>query len=206
MHSVMLDGRAITPSKIVCVGRNYVAHIEELGNEVPDAMVVFAKPNSAIGDTLHASLGGEELHFEGEIALLVEGGKAVAAGFGLDLTKRGLQSKLKEKGLPWERAKAFDGAALFGPFARFDGDAAQLAVELDVDGEPRQRGDVSLMMYPPAAILAELSSFLTLEDGDIIMTGTPAGVGPVLAGETFTGRVLHAGTVISEASWVAHSS
>ncbi|TGD72998.1 FAA hydrolase family protein [Mangrovimicrobium sediminis] len=202
MHSVSVDGRKVTPSKIVCVGRNYVAHIAELGNEVPDAMVVFGKPNSAIGDTLYASLGGEPLHYEGEIALLIENGAAVAAGFGLDLTKRGLQSKLKDKGLPWERAKAFDGAALFSPFAAID-DAEELAVELDVDGAARQRGDVSLMMYSPATILEELAGFITLEDGDIVMTGTPAGVGAVNPGETFTGRVLQRGKLLTQASWVA---
>ncbi len=202
MHSVSVDGREVIPSKIVCVGRNYVAHIAELGNEVPDAMVVFGKPNSAIGDTLYAALGSEPLHYEGEIALLIENGAAVAAGFGLDLTKRGLQSKLKDKGLPWERAKAFDGAALFSPFAAID-DTAELAVELDVDGMARQRGDVSLMMYPPAVILEELAGFITLEDGDIVMTGTPAGVGAVNPGETFTGRVLQRGALLAQASWVA---
>jgi len=203
VRSVTFEGRPVTPSKILCIGRNYAAHVAELGNEPPDEMVIFAKPNSAIGDTLWASLDGEALHYEGEIALLVEGGRAVAAGFGLDLTRRALQGRLKDKGLPWERAKAFDGAALFGPFGRTGGDLTALAVELDVDGEPRQRGDVSLMMYPPDAILAELARFFTLEDGDIIMTGTPAGVGPVIAGETFTGRVTQAGKVLGEASWTA---
>ncbi len=203
MRTVTLSGRAVTPSKIVCVGRNYVAHIAELGNEVPDSMVVFGKPNSAIGDTLFAAAGGEELHYEGEIALLVSGGVFAAAGFGLDLTKRGLQSRLKEKGLPWERAKAFDGAALFSDFAPIEPDCAALAVELDVDGAPRQRGDVSLMIYPPATILAELARFTTLEDGDIVMTGTPAGVGAVRAGESFTGRVLQRGKPLAEAAWIA---
>ncbi|MFV8819017.1 fumarylacetoacetate hydrolase family protein [Haliea sp. E17] len=204
MHSVRLDNLDYRPSKIVCVGRNYAAHIEELGNEVPESMVVFGKPNSAIGSQLFASLGGESLHYEGEIALLVEGGRVAAAGFGLDLTKRNLQARLKEKGLPWERAKAFDGAALFSDFARIDSTVA-LALELDVDGRPRQRGDVSLMLYPPEIILKELAKFTTLEDGDIVMTGTPAGVGAVVAGEQFTGRVIQAGKLLAEASWVARA-
>ncbi len=205
MHTVTVDGRERSPGKIVCIGRNYVAHIQELGNEVPEEMVVFNKPNSAISSTLHAQLGGEALHYEGEIALLIESGAAVAAGFGLDLTKRGLQSKLKEKGLPWERAKAFDGAALFSEFIAFNGPAAELSLELDVDGRARQRGDVSLMMYPPAVILRELAKFISLDDGDIVMTGTPAGVGAVVAGERFTGRVLHAGKLLAEHSWIAEA-
>ena len=105
MKTVILDGDRVTPSKILCIGRNYVAHIRELGNEIPDEMVVFGKPNSAIGDTLHAQLDGEPLHYEGEIALMIEAGRPVAAGFGLDLTKRALQSRLKSAGLPWREPK-----------------------------------------------------------------------------------------------------
>ena len=202
MHSVTFEQRAILPSKVVCVGRNYVAHIEELGNEVPSDMVVFCKPNSAIGDTLHSEHGGEALHYEGEIALLVEGGRFVAAGFGLDLTKRKLQSALKEKGLPWERAKAFDGAALFSAFHRID-DTDSLSLELRVDDAVQQEGDVGLMMYPPAPILEELNAFMSLEDGDIVMTGTPAGVGPVTSGQRFTGRVLQSGKQLAERTWHA---
>lgn len=203
MKTVTLDGQPITPSKIVCIGRNYVAHIEELGNEIPAEMVVFAKPNSAIGDRLCAHLGGEQLHYEGEIAFMVQGGALAAVGFGLDLTKRDLQSRLKSAGLPWERAKAFDGAALFSEFRRYSGDPAGLAVELQVDGAVRQAGGADLMMYPPARILQELGTFMTLEDGDIIMTGTPAGVGPVEAGEVFTGRVYLGAENLARASWEA---
>lgn len=202
MKTVQLGEQSIAPSKIVCVGRNYVAHVEELGNELPSDMVVFCKPNSAIGRTLHSQHGGEPLHYEGEIALLVEGGRFCAAGFGLDLTKRALQSRLKEKGLPWERAKAFDGAALFSSFHRID-DTRVLSLDLRVDGALRQTGDVTLMLYPPARILDELQAFITLEDGDIVMTGTPAGVGAVHPGEQFHGRVLREGEVLTEAAWQA---
>ena len=201
MHHVRFGDTPVTPSKIVCIGRNYVSHIRELGNEVPDEMVVFCKPNSAIGTELRAEHGGEALHYEGEIALLVQGGRFAGAGFGLDLTKRRLQSRLKKNGLPWERAKAFDGAALFSPFQPLSGDVAGLALELDVDSTPRQRGDVGLMLYPPATILAELQRFMTLEDGDIIMTGTPSGVGELRAGERFHGRVLHGGAVLAASEW-----
>ena len=201
MHHVQFADARLAPSKIVCVGRNYAAHITELGNEVADEMVVFCKPNSAIGNELHAAHGGEALHYEGEIALLVRGGQVAGVGFGLDLTKRRLQSRLKSSGLPWERAKAFDGAALFSTFQPVAGDLATLSLELDVDGAPRQRGDVGLMLYPPDVILAELGRFMSLEYGDIVMTGTPAGVGELHPGERFHGRVLHNGKLLSECEW-----
>lgn len=202
MHTIHCQGRAIAPSKIVCIGRNYAAHIEELGNEVPGDMVVFLKPNSALGDTLYAARG-EPLHYEGEIAFLVEDGKLGAVGFGLDLTKRGLQSRLKEKGLPWERAKAFDGAALCSAFVPLTLPVEQLSLELRVDGELRQQGSVPLMLYSPQNILDNLADFMTLEDGDIVMTGTPAGVGEILAGQRFQGRVLGNGVALVETCWTA---
>lgn len=202
MHAIHCQGRTFTPSKIVCVGRNYVAHIEELGNEVPEDMVVFLKPNSALGDTLYAARG-EPLHYEGEIAFLVEGGQLAAVGFGLDLTKRGLQSRLKDKGLPWERAKAFDGAALCSAFVPLTLPVEQLSLELRVDGELRQQGGVPLMLYPPQAIVKSLAAFMTLEDGDIIMSGTPAGVGEILTGQRFHGRVLGNGVALVETCWTA---
>ncbi len=202
MPTVIVNGQPITPSKIVCIGRNYAAHIEELGNEVPDDMVVFNKPNSAISLTLYSSLD-EPLHYEGELAFLVQGGKLAAVGFGLDLTKRTLQSKLKEKSLPWERAKAFDGAAVFSEFVKLPIDIDELSLRLKVDGELRQDGGVSLMMYKPKTIMQELSTFTTLEDGDIIMTGTPKGVGVVEAGECFEGQVLLGNEILLSASWTA---
>jgi len=175
MQTVTFCGNPIIPSKIVCVGRNYAAHIEELGNEIPDEMVVFNKPNSAISQTLRSCLD-EPLHYESELSFLVESGGLAAVAFGLDLTKRDLQSNLKKKGLPWERAKGFDGAALFSKFVPLPENLEDLSLHLAVDGELRQAGGVTLMMYPPAIILRELAKFMTLEDGDIIMTGTPSGI------------------------------
>ncbi|MHA7815781.1 MAG: fumarylacetoacetate hydrolase family protein [Pseudohaliea sp.] len=203
MNRIDVAGRAVAPSKILCVGRNYVRHIEELGNEIPDQMVVFAKPNSAIGHRLYATRDGEPLHYEGEIALLVEGGRYSAAAFGLDLTRRKLQGELKNRGLPWERAKAFDGAALFGPFTPFDGSVNRLSLRLTINGEERQAGSVGLMIYKPAFILEELSRVFTLEDGDIVMTGTPAGVGPVEPGADFEGTVYAADAPLCSAHWAA---
>jgi 2-keto-4-pentenoate hydratase/2-oxohepta-3-ene-1,7-dioic acid hydratase in catechol pathway len=203
MQTITVNGQCVTPSKIVCVGRNYVAHIEELGNEMPEHMVVFNKPNSAITDILRSQMGGEPLHYEGELCFMVKAGALHAVGFGLDLTKRELQSRLKEKSLPWERAKAFDGAALFSEFVSLPENLASLSLELTVDGAPRQEGGVELMMYPPEAILKELTAFITLEDGDIIMTGTPAGVGGIHTGERFEAQVLAAGRSLLSATWVA---
>jgi 2-keto-4-pentenoate hydratase/2-oxohepta-3-ene-1,7-dioic acid hydratase in catechol pathway len=203
MRRIKVAGKNVYPSKIVCVGRNYVAHIKELGNDVPDNMVVFNKPNSAITDTLHSQLDHHALHYESELAFTIEHGKLAAVGFGLDLTKRTLQTALKEKGLPWERAKAFDGAALFSEFVALPTDLKRLSLRLDVDGELRQVGGVDLMIYQPDAILRELASFTTLQDGDIIMTGTPAGVGEIRRGQRFEGKVLKGEKPLVSVAWVA---
>lgn len=203
MQSVKVRGLRVYPSKIVCVGRNYVAHIRELANDIPDNMVVFNKPNSAIANTLRSQVEDELLHYEGELAFIVENGCLSAVGFGLDLTRRALQSELKRKGLPWERAKAFDGAALFSEFVALPDAPEGLTLRLVIDGELRQAGGVELMLYRPEAILRELATFTTLEDGDIIMTGTPAGVGEVLPGQQFEGQVLLGETRLVSASWIA---
>ncbi len=203
MKAVNVIGVPVYPSKIVCVGRNYVAHIQELGNELPDGMVVFNKPNSAITDTLHSRIDDQTLHYEGELVFTVHHGKLAAVGFGLDLTKRVLQTTLKEKGLPWERAKAFDGAALFSEFVALPKDIKHLSLRLDVDGALRQAAGVDLMIYKPDAIIRELATFITLEDGDIIMTGTPAGVGEIRPGQLFAGQVLLGGKPLVSAAWVA---
>ena len=115
MNTVVVGNRVVVPSKVVCVGRNYVAHIKELNNEIPEDMVLFIKPNSAISDVLK-SFHHEAIHYEAELCFLFEGGVFIAVGLGLDLTKRSLQSELKAKGLPWERAKAFDGSAVMSQF------------------------------------------------------------------------------------------
>ncbi len=203
MQTVRFEGAAVAPSKIVCVGRNYVEHIRELGNEVPAEMVVFNKPNSAITTELRSRIDGETLHYEGEIALLIQRGDIAAVGFGLDLTRRELQSRLKEKGLPWERAKAFDGAALFSEFVRCPSDMTSLGLRLTVDGQTRQSSGVDHMIYPPDAILRELRRFTTLEDGDIVMTGTPAGVGAIVTQTLFRGAVLCGDIELVSASWLA---
>ena len=124
-------------------------------------------------------------------------------GFGLDLTKRDIQAKLKAAGLPWERSKAFTGSALFSEFVAAPKYLSQLDVELVVDHAVRQKGDVNLMLYPPEVILKELNQFLVLEDFDIVMTGTPEGVGAIQAGERFCGRVFHDEQELVSAEWLA---
>ena len=202
MRSVIFNGQAVQPGKVICVGKNYAAHIAEMDSVPAEEMVVFMKPNSSMGDTLMAEIG-EPIHYEGEICLLIERGEAVGVAFGLDLTKRATQSKLKAAGLPWERSKAFNGSALFSEFVTAPEDLTQLGVELLVNEALRQKGNVSLMLYPPSVILEELKQFLTLEDFDIVMTGTPAGVGPVRAGERFRGRVLNGETELIGQEWLA---
>lgn len=202
MNTVLVDGQQVAPSKIICIGRNYVEHIHELGNEVPEEMVVFCKPNSAITGSLRA-LHQEVLHYEAEICYAVKNGGLAAVGCGLDLTKRDLQSRLKAKGLPWERAKAFDGAALFSPFVELRTVSEPLSVELLINDVLRQQGSTAMMIYSPQKILAELQTFMKLEDGDIIMTGTPAGVGPVRAGDTFEIRLIAGERSLTACRWQA---
>jgi 2-keto-4-pentenoate hydratase/2-oxohepta-3-ene-1,7-dioic acid hydratase in catechol pathway len=202
MNSVKVDNGYITPSKIICVGRNYTAHISELGNQVPDNMVLFIKSNAAIGEKLE-SYHQEILHYEAELCFLYQQGDFCAVAIGLDLTKRVLQSQLKSKGLPWERAKAFTGSALFSDFVTIDTIDEHLALELIINGECRQAGSIAMMLHSPQAILDEIQSFLVLEDGDIVMTGTPAGVGEIVAGDVFEGRVLARNTVLVTKEWQA---
>ncbi len=202
METIIVENRYVTPSKIICVGRNYVQHIEELGNEIPDDMVVFLKPNSAISEELH-SFHQEDLHFEGELSFLFENDGFSAVGFGLDITKRKLQSKLKSKGLPWERAKAFDGSALFSPFVEISNISQNLSFDLDINGKNIQVGNVDLMIYKPEDILAEILTFMSLSDGDIVMTGTPAGVGPINPGQVFAGRVKDNDVIVTSAEWLS---
>ncbi len=204
MKTVVVDNKQVVPLKIVCIGRNYVDHIAELGNEIPDDMVVFNKPNSAISSEL-LSYHQEQLHYEGELCFVVKNGQFSAVGFGLDLTKRGLQNKLKAKGLPWERAKAFDGSAIFSDFVTIDAsDINQsLTLELKINDEVIQAGGVELMMYKPNEIFAELKRYTTLNNGDIVMTGTPKGVGIITKGSIFKGKVLKNNVELISKTWLS---
>lgn len=190
MNSIIYDSKKLYPSKVVCVGRNYAGHISELNNETPDKPVIFLKPNSAITDQLVLDQI-DEIHFEGEISFLILNGAISGVGFGLDLTKREVQSQLKSKGLPWERAKAFDQSAVFSEFVPITNVMTDLRIELVVNGELVQQGGVSLMLNTPCDLLNEVGSFMSWEDGDILMTGTPKGVGRVKKGDVFIGSILN---------------
>ena len=203
MNVVIVDKKQVTPSKIICIGRNYVDHIAELGNEVPDEMVVFLKPNSAISTQLQ-SFHQEVLHYEAELCFLYQQGKFSAVAIGLDLTKRTLQAQLKAKGLPWERAKAFNGAAVFSDFVLINEIDSDLSLALSIDGNLTQAGGVELMMVKPDDILTQLQEFIDLEDGDIVMTGTPKGVGKIVSGSQFIGKVICQDKTLVSATWLAN--
>jgi len=200
MQQIRVEGQSVTPSKIVCIGRNYVDHINELGNEMPTEPVIFIKPNSAITDTITFDLQ-EDIHYEAELTFVVQGGALSGVGIGLDLTKRAVQSQLKAKGLPWERAKAFDGSAVLSDFVTIPGRIEELSLELYINGELTQLATFDLMLHKPNDILAQVSTFMTCAEGDLIMTGTPKGVGSIRLGATFMARVLSNQHTILEHTW-----
>ncbi len=203
MGEIQVEEKKVKVGKVLCVGRNYVEHIHELDNAIPEQMVVFNKPSSSISATLH-SFHQETLHYEAEICFLIKNGQYAAVGLGLDLTKRGLQSTLKKQGLPWERAKAFDGSVVFSRFVPLEGiDINDLNLELLINCVHVQKGHVKQMLYPPFTILDELSSYTRLEDGDVVMTGTPKGVGEVHQGDVFLGRLKCGDVTLFETEWVA---
>ena len=200
MQQISLDGQWLTPSKIICIGRNYVEHINELGNEIPTEPVIFIKPNSAITDLMTFD-PQEDIHYEAELTFVMQDGGLSGVGIGLDLTKRAVQSQLKVKGLPWERAKSFDGSAVLSNFVSIPGRIEELSLELYINGELTQLATFDLMLHKPNDILAEVSAFMTCEEGDLIMTGTPKGVGRIQLGATFMARVLSNQQTILENTW-----
>lgn len=174
-------------SKVICVGRNYVEHIKELNNEIPDNPVIFIKPNSSISRILELS-DKRETHYECEIVFAFDkNSKVKAAGLGLDLTDRGLQSKLKAKGLPWELAKAFDNSAVISNFVKITEDQiSHLSFKAYKNDELIQKADYSLMMYKPHQVIDFLKrSEISMCENDLLMTGTPKGVGIVNHGDKF---------------------
>ncbi|WP_275097124.1 fumarylacetoacetate hydrolase family protein [Sedimenticola hydrogenitrophicus] len=202
MQSILFEQRPITPSKVVCIGRNYVDHAKELNNEVPSSPVIFIKPNSAISNELYAGTL-QPLHYEGEIALLIMDGAIAGVGFGLDLTNREIQTELKARGLPWERAKAFDRAAVFSDFVRLADPVESLRLELRINDSLAQQGGYELMIFKPDFLLEEIARTFTLEDGDIILTGTPKGVGTFNRGDRFIGTILSGDKTLVSRAWTA---
>ncbi len=199
MQTVRFNGSPVAPSKVVCIGRNYVEHIHELNNEIPSSMVLFNKPNSAITDTLRFI--SPDTRFEGEICFLIMNGAIAGVGFGLDLTKAEIQNHLKSKGLPWERAKGFDGSCVVGDFVPFDLPIESLRMSLHINGVLTQEANYDLMIYKPREMIEEIKTFMSLEDGDIIMSGTPKGVNTYAVGDEFIGRIYSENTLLSETRW-----
>ncbi|GAB2485206.1 fumarylacetoacetate hydrolase family protein [Algoriphagus taiwanensis] len=191
--------------KIICIGRNYAAHIEELKNEKPGKPVVFLKPDTALlkgGAPFFHPDFSENIHHEVELVLKIsKEGKYVQPqfahryfeeiGLGIDFTARDLQDQCKAKGLPWEIAKAFNGSAPIGDFKSVSdfADLKDIDFHLEINGELKQKGNTSLMLFDFATIISYVSQFFTLKKGDLIYTGTPAGVGPVKIGDHLTGFI-----------------
>ncbi|MBU2883631.1 fumarylacetoacetate hydrolase family protein [Psychrosphaera sp. B3R10] len=207
LNRITVAGTKNIPNKVVCVGRNFVDHIKELNNVVPDEMVLFIKPNSAISDSFVFKLGsaqsGDEIHFETEICFVVKNGFLDAVGVGLDLTKREIQTKLKQNGLPWERAKSFKGAAVLSPFVKLDFDLEKLHLKLWINGKLQQAGGVEHMIHSPTAILSEVETVFSLDDGDVIMTGTPKGVGKINQGDVFVAELFADEIKLMSQEWQA---
>ena len=198
MQKIQFGHQSFSPSKIICVGRNYVEHIEELHNQIPDEIVLFIKPNSSISHQLY--LPKERCRFEAELSFLVQNNQFVGVGFGLDLTLIDVQKRLKEKGLPWEKSKAFDFSACFSVFVPFS-DLDALRLELKINGKTRQFATSALMIHQPQEIFDEIQRYFTLEDGDIIMTGTPKGVGLLEENDRFEGVVFEGKNEIISQQW-----
>ena len=199
MINIKYLDETIKPSKVICIGRNYVEHIEELGNETPDSMVVFNKPNSAITDKLNFI--SDDTRFEGEICFLIKSNKIVGVGFGLDLTKADIQKSMKLKSLPWERAKSFNNSAVLGEFVPFDKDITKLRLELFINDKLIQFANYDLMIYKPKEMIEEINSFMTIDDGDIIMSGTPKGVGNYKIGDIFIGKIFYNNELLISSKW-----
>lgn len=194
------------PGKAVCVGRNYAEHAKELNNPIPSSPMLFIKPASAfanMAENIAIPSGLGDCHHELEVALLI--GKTLSEakpdevmagvlgyGLALDLTLRDLQSELKKKGHPWERAKAFDGACPLSPFVSATAipDWCQLQLRLTRNGQLQQEGQAKDMIFGIEALLSNISHSFTLNPGDIVLTGTPAGVGPLRPGDQLKAELL----------------
>jgi 2-keto-4-pentenoate hydratase/2-oxohepta-3-ene-1,7-dioic acid hydratase in catechol pathway len=192
--------------KIFCIGRNYVEHAKELGNEIPDNPVIFMKPPTALiknNKPFYYPEFTSDLHYEGELVVKIsKNGKSIQAKFaknyydevtiGFDLTARDIQVKQKEKGLPWEIAKGFDGAAPIGEFINLNeakNNSGEIEFQITKNDDVVQLGNTALMIYSIDIIIEYLSKFYTLQKGDLIFTGTPKGVGALQIGDHMVGSI-----------------
>ncbi len=191
--------------KLICAGRNYAEHIEELKNNRPESPVLFIKPDSAIlpkEQDFYIPEFSNSIHYEVELLVkIVKVGKHISEAFapryynevslGIDFTARDLQDQLKAKGLPWEKAKGFDGAAVIGNWVSKDefADLGNLNFTLEKNGEVVQQGNTAQMLWNTDQLIAYASTFFTLKKGDILFTGTPAGVGKVAPNDYLSGKL-----------------
>lgn len=201
--------------KIICIGRNYTDHIEELSNERPKEPVIFIKPDSAVlpkEQDFYRPEFSNDIHYEVELLVKIHKvGKHIAKefapnyydeiGLGIDFTARDIQTQLKQKGLPWEKSKGFDGSAVIGKWvskAQFE-NLENISFSLEKNGVQVQYGNTGLMLWKIDEIIAYVSQFFMLKKGDVIFTGTPAGVGPVQANDVLVGKIeqeVHLKTII----------
>jgi len=192
--------------KIFCIGCNYEEHAKELKNPLPEELIVFMKPDSALlrnNAPFYIPDFSNEIHYETEIIVRINRlGKGIEEkfayryyneiGLGIDFTARDLQNELRKKGLPWEKSKGFDGAAVISEFVSldsFENRLSDLPFHLEINGEICQKGNTADMIYNIDKIISELSKFFTLKIGDIIFTGTPKGVGTVAIGDRLKGFI-----------------
>jgi 2-keto-4-pentenoate hydratase/2-oxohepta-3-ene-1,7-dioic acid hydratase in catechol pathway len=208
LADVRLLAPVIPRSKVVCVGRNYAAHAAELGNEVPQEPMIFLKPNTSVVGPLDGIVYPEQtndLQFEGELAIVIgricrdlpkERAEEVIFGYTIanDVTARDLQ---KTDG-QWARAKGYDTFCPLGPWIQTDLDVADLRVTTTLNGETKQDGRTSQFIFDIPTVLAYITSFTTLLPGDVVLTGTPAGVGPMLPGDSVSVTVEGLGTLTNK--------
>jgi len=205
---ILIDGKAVAPRTLYCIGRNFAEHAKELGNAVPAEPVLFLKSGASIRGLRPESLGFADESFHHEIELVLRVGKNLRAGasvpedlithvaLGLDLTRRKAQTELKAKGLPWTVAKSFAGAAVLGPFLRVSEFGAvgratdettwsSFAFRLTVNGDVRQQGKATDMIFSVPRLISWLATFNHFEENDLIFTGTPPGVAAMRTGDRF---------------------
>ena len=207
----LTSGRHLPIGKILCIGRNYSEHIKELGNAAPEAPVIFIKPASSVigeGEAIVIPPYSNDCHHEVELALLIgRKGKDIPVdramehiigyGVGIDLTLRDVQGELKKKGLPWEIAKGFDTACPLSSFVEASGvaDPQNLRIRMTVNGKIRQDGNTSEMIHRIPAIISHMSGSFTLDPGDVILTGTPAGVSRIVSGDHLVAEISGVATL-----------
>lgn len=213
MAKILMPGtdQPRTVGKILCLGRNYLEHIRELGNSIPDSAVIFCKPASAIitdGESIHIPDYSDDCHHELELAILIgrqgkniplDQARSHIKGYAvaLDMTLRDVQTRQKTKGLPWEIAKAFDTSCPLSGFVAADQveNPDNIELRLHVNGELRQQGNTAQMMRSVAEIITECSRYFTLDEGDIILTGTPSGVAAVKSGDELVASIDQIGSL-----------